>query len=689
MTSGFVHRFDAALAIQDGKVLPSIRVAPGVSLTTNGDKTHHLPSHSAGIEALKLALMQQLSTHPNIAGLHIAAEQYAAAIGAIEDELLRAEAIVDFAVLWAIARDVNGKEGVGGRDCSVVLFGVLQGLIPEAVTQLLPFMVGIGSIRDLPLLISDASVSEASRAFVVKFFAQKILQGQERLDNGEPLDHEIHLLGKWMPKEGGSHSGKSPRPMCASASYKKKKKKKKNYHEPSRSLHADNRLKDINVPKLLAIELFGLGDTDQVTPDLWKKYREIKRRLSGSHTVHNLMCTNRFAQIDIAKLPSRASFKLNAALMGEGHNSKALERPDRQECRQNVLKFQQEHMKQMIDKVNKVQPYEIAAKVLRGKRDPSADVMWNAKVAETMANLTELANKMGGEQLLLPMIDVSASMQIATETGMSALDLAITLGLCLSLGNPNVELRGRFDLPTSLSILCVLSSVCRYLTFESTPALRRIDPSLSLAKMVASIRQDPWGGSTDLRAAFDVIAQLLAGYTGDVTLVVLTDQGFNRAIGTHAQYDPMHMCFGFQESESDALESTYEYGRDCLAGAGITGTVRIVFWNLTGRCVDQAPVVTETNSMLLNGFSPSLFASVMDPDILARLEEPLTMDDSVPTAKSKPNPVQLSPLNVMRARLQNPEYNEVRRILSASTDTLVAPYRFVAPDEWVTVNSTV
>merc|ERR1711937_440181 len=75
----------------------------------------------------------------------------------------------------------------------------------------------------------------------------------------------------------------------------------------------------------------------------------------------------------------------------------------------------------------------------------------------------------------------------------------------------------------------------RFLTFESYPSWHKLNAKDSLLKKVQSSRSAPWGGSTNFRAALDLILRACVDHklpsevVANMTLGIFSDMQFNAA----------------------------------------------------------------------------------------------------------------------------------------------------------------
>jgi hypothetical protein len=287
-----------------------------------------------------------------------------------------------------------------------------------------------------------------------------------------------------------------------------------------------------------------------------KEYRQIL--VGSTRVVESLMCAKQWNEINFSHVPSLASaryqkaFGKNAADMYSAY-IRELQKP--QEDRDPKVKIN----------AGAVYPYDVVKSVRNG----------NEAVAN--AQFDALPNYVGDTKIM-PMVDVSGSMGSLLAGGMSAMDVAISLGLYLS------------DRTTS-------DFKNMFITFTSNASIQTLKGTLSqkMRQMQGAVGYD-----TNLASAFDAL--LNTAKKGNVSpenmpdyVLILSDMQFND-----------HSIRG---TDATALQMAREKYR--AAGYKCPS---IIFWNLTARA-DNTPVKTNDQGVaLVSGFSPAIMASVLGAD---------------------------------------------------------------------------
>jgi hypothetical protein len=309
-----------------------------------------------------------------------------------------------------------------------------------------------------------------------------------------------------------------------------------------------------------------------------KEYRQIL--VGATRVVESLMCAKRWDEINFSHVPSLASARYQKAFgknAAETYSAYIRELQKPQEDRDPKVKINS----------GAVYPYDVVKSLRRG----------NEAVAN--AQFEALPNYVG-DAAIMPMVDVSASMGVQLAGGMSAMDVALSLGLYLS-SKTTSDFKDMF------------------ITFTGDARIQVLKGSLSqkMRQMSGAV-----GYNTDLTKAFDSLLQ--TAKRGNVSpenmpsyILILSDM----------QFDDMNV----RGTSATALEMARQKYRD----AGYK-CPNIIFWNLAARAsADQSPVkMNDRGVALVSGFSPAIMASVLGAD-----------------------PEEFSPQAMMMKTIMNPRYD--------------------------------
>ena len=277
--------------------------------------------------------------------------------------------------------------------------------------------------------------------------------------------------------------------------------------------------------------------------------------------------TGRWIEIDYNHVPSKALGKYKSAWLNQ--NKKHEERSSKEDRRQAAIKY-----KEHIEAAKKHKDLPDAPKV-HGKRCEIYDLVKSALTATDGTTRDQInlqwhdqGKSTGNLENVIAMVDTSSSMSIDDNTPLyNAIGLGIRIAEKASPAFKN-----------------------RVLTFNSKPEWFSFGdcPDDDFVGKVNRLRAAPWGGSTDIYAAFrlilDVITQnnISAADVANMTLVILSDMQINAT-----------------EGNTDTL---YIRIKALYAAAGFETPPHIVFWNL--RKTTGFPTKSDMkNVTMLSGFS--------------------------------------------------------------------------------------
>lgn len=268
------------------------------------------------------------------------------------------------------------------------------------------------------------------------------------------------------------------------------------------------------------------------------------------------MCASEWNQIQYETVPSIANMRYQ----------KAFRKHDEARYK-DFLEKVMSGKKKMNTSV--LMPYQMVATYLRVDSDinETTEAQWKSFLDDRKTKWLSGLN-------VLPLIDVSSSMFSGGDP--SPVNVAVSLGMIFSLMNSEEHFRGKF------------------ITFHENPQLLQI-PEGSLRDQVSYIKATPWGGSTNIQSAFDLILNCANLYKvpSDAMpkiLLILSDMQFNQADNV---------------TNWEAVTAKYE-------AAGYDRPT-IIFWNLNGTTIDYpVPNADVPNCALLSGFNDNIFYSIID-----------------------------------------------------------------------------
>lgn len=283
-------------------------------------------------------------------------------------------------------------------------------------------------------------------------------------------------------------------------------------------------------------------------PELRKKYLTPLRKYIG--ILEQKMCSEDWPSVDYNVLPSQALNRHTAAFK-----------------RNDLDKYQAylDSLKSGEGKVNvgALHPHEVVKKYLdlHLPLDTLVEKQWE-----------EIVGKAPKSNMLV-LSDVSSSMN-----GLPML-VSITMGILIASCSTNPDFKNKV------------------LTFESQPQFVELTGS-TLHENVEILKRAPWGGSTNVCAAFDAILSktpsvLSKGVSVD-KLIIVSDMQFNKA-------------------DSVYNDTVYEVMKKKFSDKGIT-MPHVIFWNVNGQYSDFQTTAKAPGVSMVSGFSLDILESIIDGD---------------------------------------------------------------------------
>lgn len=369
-----------------------------------------------------------------------------------------------------------------------------------------------------------------------------------------------------------------------------------------------------------------LADVSQNPKNFRQTLNSFVEKMGG--TAEKLMTEKKWSEIEPSKIPSLCALRKRKALTNEKvkmiplpHEEETGNRtndPDRIDLRKRMI---EEAIKGGL-KGKMLQPHEIVQKIGTNLQGLSITdkMIFNAQWEKIKEYTLDLVKEYADKEKKLdvsntfPLVDVSGSMQG------TPMEVAIGLGIMLSeITNPAFR--------------------DTVITFESNPRVYSLKKCKNIVEKVSHLRQAPWGGSTDLYKALEIVLKTCVENNlkkEDVpTLVVFSDMQIDQADNN------------FQTGTLwENIDQKFKY-------AGYDGSPNIVFWNLRA-CPGMPVEADQEGACLLNGYSSSLMKCFLS----GQLEEEV-IDEKTGEVKKK----RLSPLEVFNNLLEDKLLDKVRDIL--------------------------
>lgn len=315
--------------------------------------------------------------------------------------------------------------------------------------------------------------------------------------------------------------------------------------------------------------------------DYRKKLTEMRSYLN---IVEKFISSGKWSEIEYSKVPSKAMHNLK----------KAFEKHDPERFKEFAAA-----VKRGEQKVNAGQlfPHELLNQVntTTGTAYDILQEQWKSLVQKYKVN---------GCPEWVPVCDVSGSMT-------SGLGPVAPIDVCTALGILLSEcLNGPFK--------------NKIITFSESPTWHNVSEG-DLAAKKNKLMRAPWGMTTNLYKTFEMLATIAKA--GNVRqddmpgLIIFSDMQFDSA------------CKNYR--------TNFEQAKVLFASIGHTRLPKIVFWNLSSKCLDFPVIDSNVDVGLVSGFSPALMTGFLESG-------------------------DLSPVGLLRKTLDSERYQPVVKLLSES-----------------------
>lgn len=296
-----------------------------------------------------------------------------------------------------------------------------------------------------------------------------------------------------------------------------------------------------------------------------KDYRKLV--VSLSTTVEQKMCAQDWSDIVYPHVPSVAAGRYQKAFLKHDPTGYG-------EYKAKLVKGEA--------KINAsvAYPYDVIRSLKNGDRAVSIE-QWKA-----LPNYLE-----GSDENIIPVVDVSGSMTSVAAGSVTALDVAISLGLYVS-----ERMGGVFK--------------DQFITFSGSPEMLKLTGDLG--KRYDQMSRANWAMNTDIGAVFKLI--LVAATKNKVAqkdmptkILILSDMEFDACVTTGSTGSARH---GYSTGGNAVSVSAMEFIEKEYAAAGYK-VPQVVFWNLNGRAGNSPVTYNKVGAALVSGFSPSIVKSVL------------------------------------------------------------------------------
>jgi hypothetical protein len=546
---------------------------------------------------------------------------------------IRVEILVDLIILTFQTRNCRG--GKGEKMLFYQMFVSLYNVYPATAIELVPLIAHYGYYKDYWNLLeymnnrkgeNEVKDDQLERT-IIKFLDNQLRADHQKLLKAGDEKKTISLCAKYAPRE---HS------------------------------HFSSGANKILFESLLA-ELFPSLEITQRKVAYRKMISALCKHLD---TTERYMCAHLYSMIDFQKVASVCNLKFRKAFLNEVVSPKKRKHNrissttfandttgdrypldvDRVACRINFRAT----IKSQTIKGGQVYPHDLVKLLLKNKDKNSASELdlYDAQylqIRETVINRLAAASATAEATSIssassirldrfIPLVDVSGSMEG------TPMYVAIALGILVS------ELTHK-------------DFRHRIITFETTPRWIQLSPEHSFHEKVQALSRAPWGVSTNIERAFELIAQVVLEYRipqEEVPdLIIFSDMQFD-------QTSP-----GDKNTQLQRIQKRFHDLGMQISGTPYTAP-RIVFWNLRDAGGHVATATTE-NVQMLSGFSPAMLDLVMGGEEIVEA----AADGSQEAVKAK-----VTPYDTFRRAVDHKDYDLVREVLSKSSESLLEHYHF-------------
>lgn len=524
--------------------------------------------------------------------------------------------VVDLFVLTFQTRDCRG--GKGERALFHTMFKKILSVYPDTAMKLLPFVPMFGYVKDLVSLLEldcweySEELVDRVHTEIISILVKQLIEDYELfIKDGEKA--KISLTAKWIPKEG-CHFHKTHRDIFISLTDK---------------LSLEVRSRKLN---------FKGGSM--------KVYRKLTTTLNKHLDTSEIkMCSNHYAEINFAKVPSIALNKWRKAFLNEKLKDQLTVEtietgnryPDRED-RVTARKTLRTTVREGKVKGGQLFPHTITNGFglscenghLGVKNEPSLS---EKEVLEGQWKDLVDKSRLAGGRAILPMADVSGSMYHCNSS-VSPIEVCVALSILLSeITHPAFK--------------------DRVLTFNSDPKWVSFADLTTVEDKIKKLFEDNTNaGSTNLQAALEMILETAVDHklkSEDIPdLCIFSDMQFDQACVPSG----FKTCGNYtEEQDYTSIPSTFKAMKKRFSDAGLE-MPRVIFWNLAITSEGYATNGDTPNTVILSGFSQSLLKYVMYGTLI----------------KEK------TPYDILRDILDSERYQCIRDVLIESSEGILSSY---------------
>merc|ERR1712178_63554 len=255
---------------------------------------------------------------------------------------------------------------------------------------------------------------------------------------------------------------------------------------------------------------------------------------------------------------------------------------------------------------------------------------------------------------LVPLVDVSGSM-----SG-EPMEVAIALGILIS----EIAQESFRD---------------RVITFESNPRWHGLNPKHDITQKVKSLQAAPWGGSTSIEKALELIYHVVRDNKLSEEevpdMIVFSDMQFDVARGGGCGYGYGQQCTKSWQTTHEIVKAAFNKLGMEIAGKPYSPP-RIIYWNIRGNSSSgiHAPVESDCeNVQILSGYSPALMKLVLAGEMEEEVVEQESVDENGVVVVTKVKK-KTTPYDTFRKAVDDGCFDRIRELLNDSKEGIFAKY---------------
>jgi len=530
------------------------------------------------------------------------------------------------------------RGGKAEKLLSYQMFNCLTKFYPTIMIDLVKLYPHYGYWKDLLLLLEEMKKNPVPgidykpfNTMIWKLFAEQLQKDYSTLTHTpEGKTPQIEgFCGKWAPSEGDKYD---------------------------KLLNAVSEICKIIYPELVGRNALQEKDKTTISKN-WRcakmQYRRMVTSLRAALEVPEVkMCANHWAELKFSRITSLCMNRKMKALLNEHlkvlpssaeekTGNRYPENPDRVASRQNLL----DHIIEKGISGKQLLPHELVSKVF-GQHNMSSAVrtvvnaQWDKVVLNCLEQIQTRVSelKAQGKDINIDMTNMVCMSDVSGSMSGTPMMVSIALGILISQIAPEA-----------------FRNIV--MTFSGSPQWHKLPSDMTFTEKVQSLSRADWGGNTNFEAAMNLIIKVIKrhGLTAEQVpnLLIASDMQIDEARGG-----------GYYGQNASPWATMYERIKAAFTAIGMP-TPTIIFMNLRSGTVGFPTAADHEGTMLLSGWSPSVFKFLLSGE----MEEEVEVVDKT-TGKVTKVKKQTTPAEVVHKMLTEEGLNPVREIVENHYDTL-------------------